>query len=306
MSLDALLPALLLAQEAPPVSNATAALLPLIYVLAFLGVFTFVVTGFLLFNTGWESYEEKYVDGAERTLDDLFLTIPPQQMMWLQVLGGFGGFTLAFVTTDSLATGGVLGILGVLAPRITLVLLRRKRAKAFLEQLTDALVTVTNALRTGFSLPKAFQLIATDMPKPICQEFGILVQELRLGIEVEEGLENMLDRMPSDDLDLVVTSVAISNEVGGNLAEVFDRIAYTIRERNRIEGRIKSLTAQGRMQGILVSLLPMFVGFMLWVIDPHMMSVMWETTIGIAVLVAMVIMECLGYFFIHKITNIEV
>ena len=169
-----------------------------------------------------------------------------------------------------------------------------------------ALTTITNSLRTGFSLPKAFQLIAADMPKPICQEFGIVVQELRLGIETEEGLNNLLERLPSQDLDLMVTSVAISNQVGGNLAEVFDRIAKTIRERHRIEGRIDALTAQGKIQGILVSLLPIFVAVMLYWIDPEMMRPLYMTLVGRMVIGAMIVMEALGFFFIWKITNIEV
>lgn len=119
-------------------------------------------------------------------------------------------------------------------------------------------------------------------------------------------MESMLERMPSQDLELVTTSVAISNSVGGNLAEVFDRLAETIRERFRIEGRIEALTAQGKIQGLMVSILPIFVGVMIYVIDPKMMGIMFERTLGIVILVIMFIMECLGYFFVRKVTNIEV
>lgn len=281
-------------------------LLPLIYLLAFLGVFIFTFVGFLLFNTGWESYEEKYLEGAERSLDDLFLTIPPQQLLWISILTAAAGFVLPWVLTDNMGIGMMMGVLGFVMPRVALAVHKKKRAERFAEQLTPALITITNALRTGFALPKAFQLIASDMPKPICQEFGILVQEMRLGIEVEEGMNNMLGRMPSQDFDLICTSVSISNSVGGNLAEVFDRIALTIRERRRIEGRIDSLTAQGRIQGIMVSALPIFVGVMLYWIDPTLMEPMFTTTIGRVVLIIMCIMECCGYFFIRKITTIEV
>jgi tight adherence protein B len=300
---------LILAQavEADPTAPAGGGgLLAMVYLLAFLSVFTFVFLGFLLFSTGWESYEEKYLEGAERTLDDLFLTIPPQQLLWLSVLGAFLTFVVGFLLSGSLVFGIIFGLPGALAPRLALRVIKKKRATKFKEQLVDAMGTITNALRTGFSLPKAFQLIAQDMPKPICQEFGILVQELRLGIDTEEGLENMLERLPSDDLDLMVTSVAISNSVGGNLAEVFDRLAHTIRERSRIEGRIDSLTAQGKMQGTLVAILPIFVGCALYWIDPTLMAPMFESFIGLAVVVGMCVMEVLGYFFIYKITNIEV
>lgn len=281
-------------------------LLALISLLAFVGVFVFVFVGYLMFSAGWESYEEKYLEGAERTLDDLFLTIPPQQLLWLTTLGAFALFTLGFVFTDSLVIGAVLALLGGMAPRLALFMMRRARLKKFGEQLVESMVTMTNALRSGVALPKAFQIVAHDMPKPICQEFGILVQEMRLGMDIEEAMESMLTRVPSQDLELVCTSVGISNSVGGNLAEVFDRLAETIRERFRIEGRIEALTAQGKIQGLMVSVLPLFVGGMIYVIDPKMMEPMFTTTIGIGMLVVMAIMEALGYFFVRKVTTIEV
>jgi tight adherence protein B len=277
-----------------------------IYVITFLACVVFVITGYSLFSAGWESYEEKYIEGAERTLDDLFITIPPQQLIWLAVFGLFFGFAVGMLFFDSVMFGIVFGAAGGLAPRFMLNTMKKRRADKFKEQLVESLITLTNALRSGFSLPKAFQLIAHDMPKPICQEFGILVQELRLGIDVEEGLRNMHKRLPSEDLDLVVTSVAISNSVGGNLAEVFDKIGDTIRERRRIEGRIEALTAQGKMQGIVVSALPLVVAMAINWIDPNLMAPMYTTIPGYIMIGAMVIMEFLGYFFIKMIVNIEV
>ena len=293
-------PSLLLA------ANADQLLLGIIYLLAFAGSVTSVLVTYMLFSAGWESYEEKYIEGAERTLDDLFLTIPPQQLLWLSILAGFFLFVVGFVLTNNVMAGLPLAGIGFFIPRVALQVMRKQRTKKFGDQLVEALITLTNALRSGFSLPKAFQLIAQDMPKPICQEFGILVQELRLGSEPEEGLKNMLRRVPSQDLDLLTTSIAISASVGGNLAEVFDRIADTIRERHRIEGRIEALTAQGRMQGIMVSILPIVVGIMINFIDPEMMAPLFNTPPGLALIGVMVVMEGLGYFFVRKVTNIEV
>lgn len=278
----------------------------LLYITSFFGCVVFTATGWSLFSQGWESYEEKYLDSAERTLDDLFITIPPQQLMWLSVFCAFAGFALPSILLGSPVIGVVMGIAGAAAPRVMLKVMKKRRDSKFKEQLVESLITLTNALRSGFSLPKAFQLIAHDMPKPICQEFSILVQELRLGIDTEEGLRNMLKRMPSEDLDLVVTSVAISNSVGGNLAEVFDKIGETIRERRRIEGRIDALTAQGKMQGIVVSALPIFVGLAINYIAPEIFEPMITTWAGWGLLAVMFVMECLGYFFIQKICDIEV
>ncbi|MEZ0229897.1 MAG: type II secretion system F family protein [Planctomycetota bacterium] len=278
----------------------------LLYITSFFGCVVFSATGWSLFSQGWESYEEKYLEGAERTLDDLFLTIPPQQLWWLRIFFSMVGMVVGSVLLNNVPIAVVLGMGGFFSVSLTLRYMKKNRDNKFKEQLVEGLITLTNALRSGFSLPKAFQLIANDMPKPICQEFSILVQELRLGIDTEEGLRNMLKRMPSEDLDLVVTSVAISNSVGGNLAEVFDKIGETIRERRRIEGRIDALTAQGKMQGIVVSLLPIFVGLAINYIAPEIFEPMLTTWVGWGLLGVMAVMECLGYFFIQMICNIEV
>lgn len=281
-------------------------LLPLIYLLAFFGVFIFTFVGFLVMSEGWESYEEQYLEGAERTMDDLFLTIPAKQLLWLTVLSGGILGVLGFVGSQSLLMGLIAGVVGCFLPRAGLNIHKNKRKKKFDEQLVGAMNTITNALRTGFSLPKAFQLISTDMPKPICQEFGILIQTIRLGSEIEEALEDMLDRMPSQDLDLMVTSITISNEVGGNLAEVFDRIAFTIRERRRIEGRIDSLTAQGKAQGCIVAVLPAVLALAIYNIDENLVLPFFNDPRGNLVLALMIFMEFSGYFLIKKITTIEV
>lgn len=277
-----------------------------VYLITFFASLLFVTTGWSLFSEGWESYEEKYHIEATRTLDDLFLTIPAQQLWWLRAFCSFAGLLAGITVFDNLVIAVVLGIAGFFSVGLTLSYMKKKRAEKFKEQLVEALITLTNALRSGFSLPKAFQLIAHDMPRPICQEFAILVQELRLGIDTEDGLKNMLTRMPSEDLDLVVTSVAISNSVGGNLAEVFDKIGETIRERRRIEGRIDSLTAQGKMQGIVVACLPIVVGCAINWIAPEIFSPMLTTWAGWGIIAVMCVMEALGYFFIRKICNIEV
>jgi tight adherence protein B len=277
-----------------------------LYLITFLSCVIFVATGWSLFSEGWESYEEKYNLEATRQLDDLFITMPPQQLLWLRFFFTFAGVLTGLVLLNNLVIGVAFGIMGFVSVPIALNIVKKRRAEKFKEQLVESLITLTNALRSGFSLPKAFNLIAHDMPRPICQEFSILVQELRLGIDTEEGLRNMLTRMPSDDLDLVVTSVAISNSVGGNLAEVFDKIGETIRERRRIEGRIDSLTAQGKMQGLVVALLPIVVGLAINYLAPEIFEPMITTWAGWGIIGLMCCMEGMGYFFIRKICNIEV
>jgi tight adherence protein B len=273
---------------------------------SFVAVVVFTLVGHALFSESWKSYEEKYLEEAERTLEDVFITIPPQQLLFLGFASGFLVLLLTYAMTEGFILAAILGVLGFGIPKQALNFYKNRRVTKFSEQLVDALSTLNNALRSGFALPKAFALIAREMPKPLSQEFKILGQELRLGQEMDEALKNMWIRVPSEDLDLLITSIAISQSVGGNLTEVFDKIAHTIRERHRIEGRIDSLTAQGKMQGLVVGMLPLFMFGALHSMDPETLKPLYTTWLGYAVLGVVLILEFLGFFFIHKICDIEV
>lgn len=269
-------------------------------------VAVFVLVGILLFSERWESYEEKYLEEAGRSLDDLLLTLPPQQLIFLGFASAFLVLALVYVVTESAALSIVFGAAGFFAPRLSLKVYKARRVKAFSDQLVDALGTLNNALRSGFALPKALATVAEESPKPLSQEFKIVCQELRLGRDLEEAMRNMHGRVPSEDLDLLITAIGIATEVGGNLTEVFDKIAHTIRERHRIEGRIDSLTAQGKMQGLVIGLLPLFLVAAMNAIDPEMLVPLYTTWIGFGVIALICVLEVLGFFFIRKICNIEV
>lgn len=163
----------------------------------------------------------------------------------------------------------VLFIVGLRVPRMYVGFAANRRMHAFEGQLSDTLNLWVNALRSGYSVLQGMEAIATELPPPISREFERVVQEVRLGLSLEQGLANMLRRMPSDDLDLIITAVNIQREVGGNLAEILDIISYTIRERVRIKGEIRTLTAQGRLTGWIISLLPIGLALVLYSINPE-------------------------------------
>jgi tight adherence protein B len=159
------------------------------------------------------------------------------------------------------------------------------------------------------------EAIATELPPPVSVEFERVVQEVRLGLSVPQALANMLRRMPSEDLDLVITAVNIQREVGGNLAEVLDTISFTIRERVRIKGEIRTLTAQGRLSGWIVSLLPFALALILLAINPRYMSGLWARVppmilgvipCGWIVVGIGVVMMAVGIYVIQRIVDIEV
>ncbi|HSM57312.1 MAG TPA: type II secretion system F family protein [Candidatus Sulfomarinibacteraceae bacterium] len=188
----------------------------------------------------------------------------------LQVLAAFVLAGVAhFIFSLSIIIVAVLFIVGLRVPRMYIGYAASKRLQAFENQLSDTLNLWVNALRSGYSVLQGMEAIATELPAPVSREFERVVQEVRLGLSLEQALANMLRRVPSEDLDLIITAVNIQREVGGNLAEILDVISHTIRERVRIKGEIRTLTAQGRLTGWIISLLPIGLGAMLYSINPE-------------------------------------
>jgi len=203
------------------------------------------------------------------------------------------------------ALGG--GVLGFFAPRWYVAFLQRRRLNAFNAQLGDTINMMVNGLRAGYSILQAMEAVADEMSPPASEEFRRVVREVQLGLSMEEALNNLLRRVPSDDLDLMVTAMNVQREVGGNLAEVLDAISFTIRERIRIQGEIRALTAQGRYSGYIVSLLPVVVGVLVYLINPDFIRPLFEDrTCGWPVLGIAALGVILGNIVIRKIVNIEV
>ena len=181
-----------------------------------------------------------------------------------------------------------------------------KRREKFNLQLPEALATMSNALRAGFSISQAFDSVVEQGSAPMCEEFAILQQQLKIGMSFEDALESMSQRVGSDDLTLVTTAILISRKTGGNVTEIFDKISETIRGRMRIERKVKSLTAQGRMQGIIVSAMPIFLGAVMLVIKPKMMIPFLTSVTGILAVLVMCVLITLGWLMIRKIIRIDV
>lgn len=184
--------------------------------------------------------------------------------------------------------------------------LNARRRDRFNRQLPATLATMSNALRAGFSISQAFESVVEQGEKPISEEFAILQQQLRIGMSFEEALDSMSTRVGSDDLTLVTTAILISRKTGGNVTEIFDKISETIRGRMRIERKVKSLTAQGRLQGIIVSLLPIFLGIAMVMLKPKMMLPFLASATGIISVVVMFVLIALGWLMIRKIIRIDV
>ena len=181
-----------------------------------------------------------------------------------------------------------------------------KRREAFNQQLPQALATMSNALRAGFSISQAFDSVVEQGEKPMSEEFGILQQQLKIGMSFEDALESMSQRVGSDDLTLVTTAILIARKTGGNVTEIFDKISETIRGRMRIERKVKSLTAQGRLQGVIVSAMPLFLGLVMTLIKPKMMIPFLTSATGVLSVLAMMALITVGWLLIRKIIRIDV
>ena len=181
-----------------------------------------------------------------------------------------------------------------------------RRRDRFNAQLPEALATMSNALRAGFSISQAFDSVVEQGDKPMSEEFEILQRQLRIGMSLEDALESMSNRVGSEDLTLVTTAILISRKTGGNVTEIFDKISETIRGRMRIERRVKTLTAQGRLQGVVVSLMPIFLGFVMTLIRPGLMLPFLCSAVGVLSVVATCALVTLGWLMIRKIIKIDV
>ncbi|HJZ60207.1 MAG TPA: type II secretion system F family protein [Gemmataceae bacterium] len=191
-------------------------------------------------------------------------------------------------------------------PWLWLYLKRASRLKKFAGQLPDAMELVARALRAGHSLAAGMHVVAEEMPAPISKEFGRVYEEQNLGIPLEEAMKSMCDRVPNLDLRFFVTSVAIQRQTGGDLAEILDRIGHVIRERFKILGQVKALTAEGRLSGVVLIALPIGLFIMMMWMKPDYIELLWKEPLGIKMSIAAVILMLLGSLAIKKIVDIKV
>ncbi len=219
------------------------------------------------------------------------------------------GILFYIIGRQSLIVGLIGVLIGVNLPGIYVKTEQNKRLRKFNDQLSDMLNLMVNSLRAGFSTMQAMEAVSKELPTPINDEFRRVVQEMQLGIPMERALDNLLARIPSDDLDLVITAINVQREVGGNLAEILDTISYTIRERVRIKGEIRVLVAQMKYSGRFLSLLPIFLIAALFFLNREYMMTFFEPESGICGYVALgvsAVLIILGYVLMNKIADIEV
>jgi tight adherence protein B len=267
-------------------------------------------------GSGATAYADNMSEETARQFEDIFLFIPAKRIReigWAAAAVIFLVFAVPFFdldkpvsTTVGLGLGLFFGSLALSAPFKLVDVMRARRRMKFNIQLVEALGSMSNALRAGFSINQAFETVVQNGEKPIAQEFGVLLQQMRVGMNFYDSLQSLDKRVGSDDLTLVVTAIDIARRTGGNLTEIFDKISLTIRERMRIERRVQTLTAQGKLQGIIVAMMPVILGTAMTMIKPGLMIPFFKSVNGMIAVAITITLITVGWFFIRKIIKIDV
>ncbi|MBR3688167.1 MAG: type II secretion system F family protein [Lentisphaeria bacterium] len=275
---------------------------------------TFVIVEFMSYTSA--RYKERFLAEAAVELDDVLLQLPANRILDLSIaiaaasfflFGGLSSFLSSEVNwIRTIAIGTISAVVAFLAPRFYLRALKKQRLAKFNEQLEDALLSMSSALKAGFSITQALENVASENRYPISFEFTLLLQELRLGVQFDTALRKMADRLGSQDFELVAVAIITARQTGGELTTVLEELAGVIRERMRIMQRVRALTSQGRMQAWLIASVPFVLMFAMMRLAPDLMDAFFGSLVGIVVLVAVIIMVVCGFLWIRKITTIDV
>lgn len=261
-------------------------------------------------------YKERYLQEAATELDDVLLQIPANRIFDVSLAASafscfmavaiMGAGTTSWSWSKGIAIGLFAALIAFPLPRLYLRFLKKQRLKKFNDQLEDGLSSISSSLKAGFSINQALETVANENRHPISIEFRLLVQELRLGVPLEEALEKMVHRLGSPDLELVATAIITARQTGGELTTILDRLAEVIRERIRINNKLMAMTAQGRLQAYIIGAMPLLLLGVLSYITPGMMNNFFHSLIGIILLGLSFILVGIGFFVIKKILAIDV
>jgi tight adherence protein B len=263
--------------------------------------------GGLHFGTRWfTKRQNQSASAAKANLEEMFIFTGADRIMAINLFAMIFLPVVAWILFGNLLIVGACVVIAFIAPRYLLRYIAERRLRLFEQQLPDALLMITGALRAGASLPIALDSVASEGKEPISQEFDLMLREIRLGLDMSTALERLEKRVPLQDVAMMTAGMALSREVGANLAETLESISKTIRAKLQLEGKIRSLTAQGKMQGVVMAALPLFLILILNVMEPEAMAPLFNMWYGWVTLAIMVVAIAIGYHFIRRITNIDI
>ncbi len=280
-------------------------MLGLLILAIFVAVALFSLIILNILNHALRQYEQRYMVQGTQNLSEMFIFIDGRQLVLLTVSAAFLLGLLGWVLSGWLLAAASF-MVGFLLPFFVLRKLRQRRIRMFDRQLVDVLLQMSAGFRAGLTLPQAAESATQEMPSPICQEFGLLIKELKLGVAQDEALLNLGQRVDSENLQLVVVATNVARKLGGNLAEMYDTISDTVRQRFQIQGKVDSLTSMGRLQAWVVGAMPLVMGLVLNWMRPDLFQPMLASNFGKGLIACVVVLEVIGILIIRKIINIDV
>jgi tight adherence protein B len=251
-------------------------------------------------------HEAYLIDLSTRDLASLFLFVGTATLVRASAVAFIAVLSLTLALTGRVTIAVAAAACTWLLPSLLVRALRRRRLSRLLRQLPDALDAWAMSLRAGMAVNQAIAQIAQQLPPPLCQEFLVLSRENRVGVTLDRTLQGFAERVPLPEVALLVTTVRVAREAGGSLAESLDRLAVNLRRKLALQDKIRALTAQGRIQGIVVAALPIVVMLALFWLQPQSMEPLLTTATGWATLGVIAGLEVLGYYLIRRIVSIEV
>lgn len=249
---------------------------------------------------------KKENEKLEHTLNRAGIPLKPEEYIlfqWIAIALCGGGLYLVSGKLFFLLVGCFLGYL---LPKWWVRKQAKERIKKFNDGLQDMITTIIGSLRAGFSFSQALKTVADEADSPIKEEIETLVRDMQYGSHMEEALHQLKERMPSEDLDLMIQAILIQRQIGGNLATVLETIVQTIRDRNKIQRQVQTLTAQGRLSGTVIGLLPIVLGMLLYLIQPTYIGTLFHHPVGIIMMIGGTVSGTIGFILIRKLTTIEV
>ncbi len=279
------------------------------YIIAFLAAFSAGILAWLFFQSMYDKlayYRDVVEDITTSKFTELFLFVDVSRYFYFYL----GVITITPLVVLELSRDLLLALIAfvvlLFSPFIVLKLMIKKRLQKVERQLPDALLMLSGSLLAGASVTIALDSLIKESPAPLSQEFSLMVREQKLGQSLETTVRNMERRIPLESLAMSLSAILISREVGGDLAQTLESLADTLRRKLTMEGKIQSLTAQGKLQGVVMSALPLFLMLVLLKLEPEAMGMMFTTRMGWAVLFLILCMQTLGFIAIRKITRIDV
>lgn len=264
---------------------------------------TIVVTR--IFKIVFGLYRRRFYAQVDQGLRDVLVMLAPEQIFTITLgIALAMGPVIAFFTNFVLA-GGVVAMV-LFAPPVVLRVMKKRRSEKFVKQLPDALQAMSSALKSGLNLVKTLQQVIKNQPEPLAQEFAQVLVEYRIGTDLNESFNELSKRIDRPEVTLMNAAIKINRAVGGNLADTFDALASSLREKEKVEGRVTALTAMGQSQGRLAIGFPVFMGFVFYTQEPYAMSLLFTTPLGWMWLAGMGVMALIGSLLIKKIVTIDV